>query len=91
MRFTEFICRLFGITITFTRKQIMSLDEKIAADQAAVVAAQAVLDAANATVVADQASKAAWDAVEANAAGLTHDSIKAQVLALVAAGRTAEA
>ena len=83
MRFTDSARRLFakykGIAMT--------LDEQIAADQAAVVAAQSAVDAANAKLAASQSTKTALDALESAANTLTDEGVKANTLALVAAGR----
>jgi pectin methylesterase-like acyl-CoA thioesterase len=92
MSIIKFIRRLLGIT----KRQIMSIQAKIAADQESITAARAALDAANAQLASDQAALAAlaphiaaWDAVEAFANTVAYDDIKSELLALVATGRAA--
>jgi hypothetical protein len=89
--FISFLRRLFG---QIQRKHIMSIQARIDADQIAIAAAQAVLDAANAQLATDQQALAdlaphiaAWDAVEAYANAVPYDDIKNQLLALVATGK----
>lgn len=83
MKFPDLARRLFakykGIAMT--------LDEQIAADQAALMAALAAVDVANAKLAASQSTKTALDALESAANALTNEGVKANALALVTAGR----
>jgi hypothetical protein len=74
---------------TLTKGRIMALTDKITADQQAVAAAQAALDAANAALKDDQDKLASLDALEAAANAVPHAGVKQQFLELVASTKNA--
>jgi predicted hotdog family 3-hydroxylacyl-ACP dehydratase len=67
----------------------MALQDRIVADQQAVSAAQAALDAANAQLKDDQDALASWEAIEAAANGVPHAGVKQAVLDLAAQSKAA--
>lgn len=81
---------IFGAPLRWLTKRkdkIMTLDERIAADQAAVANAQAQLDSLNAVLAANVSKKLALDAAESAINALGDEGVKTALLQTVAAGR----